>query len=1133
MAMNLQAVMRITAKTEGIQEIGNLSEAIERLTGDTEQYKSASDSISEDTSFRQSFAAKAAAIVGLGAGFYTATSAAVSFESGMADVRKVVDGIQTPAAFREISQEIIELSRQMPITAEGFAQIYAAAGRSGVAREDLRQFAIQVAQVSVAFDMTAEQAGTAMGQIRSALGLSLPDLNRLMDTLNAIDDSSGASAAGLVEFMTRAGATGKIAGLTAEQTAAFGAAMMEAGFESEVAATSFNNMIKALSRGPSMTERQVDALRRLGYSMADAKAIESELTRAAETESRRRVDAARDYKDDVIRLAQEQSDRRLEIARNETDGLSKEINRRFRNELQVLQDGWDDQQQAQEDAAQDRADAQIKALQRQERAEISALEASAKATGASINSMVDAIKDRYDDRVDAIRDALDRELTLQRRAARDQQQAVRDQLEDRRELEMKAVEKRFDQFQKKEKEFVDAQKSAAEQRFDIFKETEEALLQKQKAGAKVTGEELAKQSMQGFADRMQQDAIGTITEVFALINKLPKSQQISVMSDLFGDEARGLVPMINNVQRLNEIMKTANDTAGNAGSVAREYGIRSQTSANQLQLFNNALDSFKIALGDALLPILTQVLGFVTPLVNGLAGITTAASGFITTIAQITGLALIIGPLIGPLVTFGTVLSGVFSLATLAKWGAGLKILAFLPGPMRLVAAAMVALGLAASPLGPIINAVVIALTALQAVKFIGGILSGVAGIKVALGGLLTWIGATLVPGLLAFFSGPIGWTVLAVAAVVAMAVAFREPLLDFVKWLWQWGEPIRQFWINLWDETQRVFATAGQLAWATFYDLMIRPWLAVWDTLKGPLEAFWRASQAIFQWGAKAAYAVVWQLLIQPWLNVWRLLDDPVTDLWGTIRKLFTSGAAAAMGVIDAVIVRPWQDVWSGLQSAAAQLISWLSGAFSGIGQAFNQYVASPIAALWRGVTDGIANGMRSAADFVQGIWTGLVNGLTGLARSFVTGWVSAINAVVSAVNRLITGFNQLPGPDIALIPTLSVPAFAQGGVVTHPTLAMVGDGGEPEYIIPQSKMAAASAAFAGGARGAAVLNGSSAAAPTTAPVVNIQTGPVMQADGKNWVTVDDLQRAVQQATGQVYSQLRTPRGRRAVGIA
>ena len=43
----------------------------------------------------------------------------------------------------------------------------------------------------------------------------------------------------------------------------------------------------------------------------------------------------------------------------------------------------------------------------------------------------------------------------------------------------------------------------------------------------------------------------------------------------------------------------------------------------------------------------------------------------------------------------------------------------------------------------------------------------------------------------------------------------------------------------------------------------------------------------------------------------------------------------------------------------------------------------------------------------------------------------------------------NDLPGsPDI--------PAFANGGVVDRPTLAMVGDGGEREFIIPESKLGA-----------------------------------------------------------------------------
>ena len=57
---------------------------------------------------------------------------------------------------------------------------------------------------------------------------------------------------------------------------------------------------------------------------------------------------------------------------------------------------------------------------------------------------------------------------------------------------------------------------------------------------------------------------------------------------------------------------------------------------------------------------------------------------------------------------------------------------------------------------------------------------------------------------------------------------------------------------------------------------------------------------------------------------------------------------------------------------------------------------------------------------------------------------------------------------------------AFANGGMVTSPTIGLVGEGGEPEYIIPASKMAGAMARYSAGARGSSVIpqNGDSMAA-------------------------------------------------------
>ena len=47
----------------------------------------------------------------------------------------------------------------------------------------------------------------------------------------------------------------------------------------------------------------------------------------------------------------------------------------------------------------------------------------------------------------------------------------------------------------------------------------------------------------------------------------------------------------------------------------------------------------------------------------------------------------------------------------------------------------------------------------------------------------------------------------------------------------------------------------------------------------------------------------------------------------------------------------------------------------------------------------------------------------------------------------------------------------YASGGYVSGPTRALVGEGGESEYIIPESKMRESMARYSRGARGSSVI--------------------------------------------------------------
>lgn len=397
-----------------------------------------------------------------------------------------------------------------------------------------------------------------------------------------------------------------------------------------------------------------------------------------------------------------------------------------------------------------------------------------------------------------------------------------------------------------------------------------------------------------------------------------------------------------------------------------------------------------------------------------------------------------------------------------------------------------------------------------------GAIVPAIVAIKAAFLGLVGWLGATFLPAIVAFFSGPVGWTVLAVAAVVAMAVAFREPIMKFFDWLggairdglkalWQWGEPIRQFWIG------------------------------VWEGVKAPVADYFKFVDGVFRWGMQAAWAIVDTVLIQPWLGVWRTLFGAAEAFMNALR---TNIFEPLGRFFNDVFIKPVQAYWAKFTGQISSDFDAISKeaqqAWKQIADWFNDWLVKPITSAWQAVANFIPEAMKKAGEVVQGIWRGVVDGVKGLIRGFLQAIVGSINNVTGLVNKLIGSFNRLPGSDIPLIPTLQVPAFAQGGVVSRPTLAMVGEGGEDEYIIPASKMQAASSRFLGGARGASVIPSGPSAAPARAhaPQITIRTGPVMQQqDGSRWVSMDDFQRGLQQMAELVVDDLRRPEARLLLG--
>ena len=219
-------------------------------------------------------AAKAMAAVGTAVATVAVASAkkAIEFESTMADVAKVVDGLRDQngaftKSYYEMSDALLNMSKNIPMTADALGQIMASAGQAGIASEDLAKFTETAAKMGVAFNTTAEQAGEWMATWRTALNLSQTQVTALGDQLNYLGNTTSKNALKLSEVVTRVGALGQTAGLSAGEVAALAASMP--GVTAEISATGIKSMMIAMTAGASATSKQAAVLQQLGFTASD------------------------------------------------------------------------------------------------------------------------------------------------------------------------------------------------------------------------------------------------------------------------------------------------------------------------------------------------------------------------------------------------------------------------------------------------------------------------------------------------------------------------------------------------------------------------------------------------------------------------------------------------------------------------------------------------------------------------------------------------------------------------------------------------------------------------------------------------------------------------------------------------
>ncbi len=187
---------------------------------------------------------------------------------------------------------------------------------------------------------------------------------------------------------------------------------------------------------------------------------------------------------------------------------------------------------------------------------------------------------------------------------------------------------------------------------------------------------------------------------------------------------------------------------------------------------------------------------------------------------------------------------------------------------------------------------------------------------------------------------------------------------------------------------------------------------------------------------------------------------------------------------------------------------------AAAAIGDAFQQ--------AFKGLVSGAMTGQEALAAFFKGVGDHFLDMATMMIAKLIEIYI--LETVLGFITGAATGSapRGTPGAKAPNGKPYYGPAFAEGGFVTGPTRALIGEGGEPEYVIPASKMRTAMGRYSAGARGSSVVSGTggqvsgetNGSAATMEPI-DVRYS-VERINNVDYVTADQFQRGMAQAAQQ-----------------
>lgn len=289
-----------------------------------------------------------------------------------------------------------------------------------------------------------------------------------------------------------------------------------------------------------------------------------------------------------------------------------------------------------------------------------------------------------------------------------------------------------------------------------------------------------------------------------------------------------------------------------------------------------------------------------------------------------------------------------------------------------------------------------------------------------------------------------ISWPAVAIAAVIAGIVA------SFI-YLWQTSDDFRQSLIEGWNNLVSIITP------------LVQSVVAIFKTLGDMFWTFLKPIVIIFADFFVTCIDNIVQVVMSFWNNVLapfvQFFADCVKKLVDGIAEIWASWKPTIERIGNILII-----IWN---TTLKPFINWLGGVFIDAFRNLESYI--------KPILDDLKRAFSGLVDFITGVltgnwrkaWQGIVDVFGGVFGGIVNIAKSPLNAVISLVNSAISSLNRISVSIPSWVPGFGgksfgisipkIPMLARGGMIGSPTLAMIGEAGYNEAVVPLDRDAKA----------------------------------------------------------------------------